>query len=399
MKTKHFYIFVGAVVIIFLAVTAFSSENPSDSKNNKDIIKFSHQLHAEVTDCASCHTGVAEATTLDARLLPTKDVCATCHDVEDDETCSTCHYEDVNEPLIQSETSLYFNHAFHVGEQKMECTTCHAGLSEVEYSFEASAVNPPMAQCYTCHNDMSVASNACELCHQNTADLIPEDHKTVSFNKNHKFAAMGDDENCMMCHNDDFCGTCHVSTTGLDAMNKVDDFYTPYSPHKLKSDVKQQQITRVHDLSFRYTHGIEAKGKTAECQTCHQVETFCAECHNSSGGDFAIEGFVPYSHTQPNFTTIGVGTGGGQHAILAKRDIESCASCHDTQGADASCIMCHTDNDGIKGTNPRTHDFNFMKDNEGDWHNDDGSVCYTCHTTASASSGIAGVGFCGYCHN
>ena len=68
MKTKHFYIFVGAVVIIFLAVTAFSLENPSDSKNNKDIIKFSHQLHAEVTDCASCHTGVAEATTLDARL-------------------------------------------------------------------------------------------------------------------------------------------------------------------------------------------------------------------------------------------------------------------------------------------------------------------------------------------
>lgn len=398
MKSKNFYILVGALVLVFLAITAFTSSPSVEQQNNKKIIKFSHQLHAEDIDCASCHAGVEEATSLDSRLLPGKENCEECHDVEDDENCDMCHYEDVYEPLVQSKSSLFFNHSFHLQNEKLECESCHKGLTEVEYSFEAAHSNPPMSNCFECHNDISTASNACELCHRNTADLIPQDHKTVSFSRDHKFAANNGDMNCEMCHSNDFCETCHVSTTALDALNTKTDFYTPYSPYKLKADLKQQQITLVHDLNYRFTHGIDARGKTNECQTCHQVETFCAECHNSNGGDFALEGFVPYSHTVANFTTIGVGTGGGEHAILARRDIESCAACHDTQGADASCILCHVDNDGIRGTNPKTHDLNYMADENGDWHSDDGSVCFTCHTSATASTGIAGVGFCGYCH-
>ena len=65
--------------------------------------------------------------------------------------------------------------------------------------------------------------------------------------------------------------------------------------------------------------------------------------------------------SNPDFTTIGVGTGGGEHATLARRDIERCISCHDVQGADPTCITCHLDSDGIKGTNPKTHPAGFMK--------------------------------------
>jgi len=110
---------------------------------------------------------------------------------------------------------------------------------------------------------------------------------------------------------------------------------------------------------------------------------------------------VPASHKAPNFVTIGVGTGGGGHATLARRDIERCAGCHDVQGADANCILCHVDNDGIKGTNPKTHIRGFMKSSgDGDWHNDLGSVCYSCHTDANAKpNGKKGIGFCSYCHN
>lgn len=398
MKSKNFYIYIGIIVIVFLAVTAFTTENPMDSVNNSKIIKFSHQIHAEAeVGCADCHSGVSEAISLDSRLLPEKDICAGCHDVDDDENCETCHYEDINEPLVQKKSSLFFNHKFHVEEKELDCESCHKGLTTVAYSSEAKEANPAMDNCFSCHNDISQASNTCEVCHKSTADLIPGNHKTADFKRNHKFANGND--NCQMCHSEDFCQSCHVSTTSIDALNTKDDFYTPFSPHKLKADVKQQQITLVHDLSYRFTHGIDAKGKSSECQTCHNTETFCSECHNSAGGDFAIGGFVPKSHTVTNFTTIGVGTGGGEHAILAKRDIESCASCHDVQGGDANCIICHVDNDGIRGTNPKTHDTGFMKDSEGNFHNDDGAVCYTCHTTASASTGIAGQGFCGYCHN
>ena len=108
-------------------------------------------------------------------------------------------------------------------------------------------------------------------------------------------------------------------------------------------------------------------------------------------------GIVPSSHLSPDFKTFGVGSGGGDHAILARRDIEQCVSCHDVQGTDATCIVCHLDSDGIKGTNPKTHAADFNKDEHGDWHDNQGSICYNCHTSQSPSS-PAGIGFCGYCH-
>jgi hypothetical protein len=108
---------------------------------------------------------------------------------------------------------------------------------------------------------------------------------------------------------------------------------------------------------------------------------------------------LPASHLPSGFVIPGVGSGGGDHAVLAKRDIESCISCHDVQGADPTCTaFCHLDPDGIKGNNPKTHAANFMRDTYGDWHNDIGSICYNCHTSQSPST-PAGMGFCGYCHS
>lgn len=153
----------------------------------------------------------------------------------------------------------------------------------------------------------------------------------------------------------------------------------------------------VHDLNYKFTHGIDAKGRSADCQTCHRQESFCADCHMS--GSAALGGSMPTSHEQPGFTMIGVGSGGGTHASLAKRDIQRCAACHDAEGGDPSCITCHVDMDGIKGTNPKTHPAGFMKDSNGDWHTDNASTCYTCHNDANARpSGKAGQKFCGYCH-
>ena len=397
---KKIYIFIGTAVLLFLAGTAFTTNNNGEeSKTNKDIIKFSHSLHSEMMDCASCHEGVTESTNLKGRMVPEKDMCAMCHDVEDDETCNTCHYEDVYEPMTQTESALIFDHKFHLEDQELECIECHKGLDEVDYSFEASQPNPPMAQCYTCHNEITVASNECSSCHISTVDLLPQGHRIASFFDNHKFSAMAADANCAMCHNNESCEACHVSTTMIDETNTASDFYTPYSTYKYLDNAKKQQITRVHDLNYRFLHGIDAKGKTYECQTCHETETFCAACHSSTGGDFAAEGILPTSHLAPNFILIGIGSGGGEHSRLAKRDIERCASCHDIQGADPNCILCHVDPDGITGTNPKTHDINFMRNENGDWHSDPGSVCYNCHTDANAyPGGNPNIGFCAYCH-
>lgn len=402
MKIKILYTTVSLAFLLFLTIAAVNY-NGSDEpvKTNKDIIKFSHSAHGEAVECADCHTKVVESVALNERLLPEKSVCATCHDVEDTNNCSFCHYDDVQEPLIQKKSDLIFNHKMHVSDQKTDCSKCHKGLEKVAYSFESAEVLPGMSTCYTCHNDRTVATNNCETCHISTVALIPVDHQQVGFLKSHKFKAASMNTNCEMCHDNNFCESCHTSTSMITESNSSRDFYAPYSPHKFVDNHKQQQLSKIHDLNYRFTHGIDAKAKSSNCQTCHQQETFCVECHTSSGGDFALEGMVPTSHKAPNFVTIGVGTGGGQHAVLAKRDIERCSGCHDVQGADANCIMCHVDNDGVKGTNPKTHIRNFMKNiSDGDWHNDQGSVCYSCHNDANAKpTGIKGVGFCGYCHN
>lgn len=388
MKIKQVIFIIGILSILYFGFTTISSD--PEASRNKSIIKFSHSFHLEMAECADCHSNVTESVDFSTSLYPTMDECASCHDVEDDENCEMCHYEDVYEPLIPSSTEIIFNHKLHLTEQNLECETCHQGLGDVDYSFESEKALAGMETCFTCHNNTTVASNACEQCHLATDNLLPEDHKEVGFFKNHKFA---NSENCQMCHNEEtFCADCHVATIGIEESNLDNDFYTPYSPHNYVDGTKQQVITRVHDLNFRFTHGIDAKGKTENCQSCHQTETFCAECHASEDGDFAIGGIMPLSHTSPNFLT-GL-TPGSEHAILAKRDIESCASCHDTQGADPNCILCHSDPDGIKGTNPKTHDINFMNDTKGSWHSDGGAVCFDCHSNTNT----AGVGFCGYCH-
>ena len=398
MKIKYIYILLILGITSFLTLTAFISKGSviGDFKDNKNIMNFSHSFHSEVAECADCHSSVLESTSLSDRLLPNHNDCSTCHEVQDDQECATCHINDVYEPLIQTKSELIFNHKAHISDE-LDCTKCHSDFTAIDYSIEAVQKVPPMKLCVTCHSPAAGATDACENCHISTASLVPLNHKTGSFIRDHKFAAQSFDENCIMCHDNQTCENCHVATSTVTEQNTPDDFYQPYMPGYGIDGANQQVIEKVHEINYRYFHGVDANSKLKECQTCHQVESFCAECHQSENSDFSLSGILPISHMKPDFKTLGVGTGGGEHAILARRDIENCTSCHDVQGADPVCISCHLDSDGIQGTNPKTHSVNFMKDEHGDWHDDMGSVCYNCHTSATPSSSRT-AGFCNYCH-
>jgi len=395
MKIKYIYIFLLPAALLFLILSAFFS-SPADkgNKGNDKIIKFSHKVHSEIAECKDCHSKAVESISLNDRLFPDHENCGTCHDVEDSDKCNTCHYDDNYEALIQSTSGIIFNHKSHTGDLNLECQTCHKGITEVDYAFKAAAANPEMKTCYTCHNDRKVAANACESCHISTADLLPDDHRSISFRRSHKFKAREFGADCVMCHdvNNNSCETCHA------ANNVMTEISEPYAPNNFVDDARVQKVTRTHDLNYRFSHGIDARSKSSECLSCHNTEIFCATCHQSDNADFAMSGIVPASHLkQGTFVTFGIGSGGGDHAVLARRDIENCISCHDVQGNDPVCFQCHSDPDGIKGTNNKTHPSGFMKNEEGDWHDSQGSVCYNCHTNASPFS-TAGQGFCGYCH-
>lgn len=414
MKITKVYVFLLAGLLIFLSSTAYLVKDTAGLKklspkvfaterfDNSKIIKFDHKLH--VTDagvkCEDCHTGAVSSVSSKDNLNPKMANCSGCHDVKDEKTCNLCHYDGVFKKFKTSKSELSFSHKQHVETEKKACVDCHVGLDKVKFSKESSGAFPVMENCFSCHNTPKASGN-CESCHNNLTNLTPKNHQSPNFLNEHRVVeAMGSKNNCMMCHSDNFCQACH-SPAGFKGNNTKEDFYAPYYTKEgaVRTDrTSLQKLTSAHQLNYRFTHGLDANQKGFECKTCHETQTFCVSCHQS-GGEL-VTGISPTSHQVPNFTTFGVNTGGGLHSELAKKDIESCQSCHDVEGRDPTCVKCHFDNDGVKGTNPRTHDAGFMKDEKGIWHDTEGANCYSCHTDANAKpNGITGIGFCGYCHS
>jgi c(7)-type cytochrome triheme protein len=412
MKTFRVYLLFTSAIFIFLVSTAYVVQKnlkvklfnpvPVQVENNNDkIIKFDHSFHINEADvaCEDCHTKAKNSLSAKDNLNPVKADCATCHDVNDQNTCNMCHFDNVYKKLESSRKELIFSHNFHLETENMQCTDCHKGLDKIKYAKQSAAAFPPMETCYSCH-DNKKAMNNCEGCHTNLTSLIPKDHEKTNFLNEHKLVfGISAEKNCMMCHSDNFCQVCH-SPVKYSGNNTKENFNVPYYTKESGTRTdrgKLQKLTTVHTLNYKFTHGLDANQKSFECKTCHDPVDFCSSCHQNKGD--LITGFLPKSHQQMNFVTLGVNTGGGLHADLARKDIESCQSCHDVEGRDPACIKCHYDNDGIKGTNPRTHEPGFLRDENGIWHNTQGAVCYTCHTDANARpNGISGIGFCGYCH-
>jgi c(7)-type cytochrome triheme protein len=297
-------------------------------------------------------------------------------------------------PAVERE--LVFSHKQHLAMKNVECSTCHKGLDSA--TFAGAANMPSMETCTTCHNERQ-ATKQCEACHTNLNNLIPPDHLEANFKKSHRELTRlgGLETNCATCHTQSFCAECHDGAA-LMRFGKGAWMADP-TPRVFPGNRSGTMTAQmVHDLNYRFTHGIDAKSKSSECYTCHSAQEFCSECHET-GDNITSHGSKPAWHLGAGFTTIGVGSGGGRHAILARRDIETCVACHDAQGGDPTCITCHSDADGIRGTDPRTHPAGFMKTEHGSWHEQPGATCYNCHTDLNARpDGKKGRNFCGYCH-
>ncbi len=414
MKMIRLFGIVGIAALLSIS-TLFAGKNAPKIDNSK-LIKFSHSKHINDVGaaCTDCHTTVITSTNVTDYLLPTMSTCYTCHD-QSSTKCEFCHTSadsTTYQKLVETQSPVFFSHKQHAGDLKLKCETCHQGLDKVAYAEEAPNKGlPKMEQCVVCHGQgetnfstknvdhpIVAAPGACETCHKDLVDLVPQSHKQADWMKEHKnFVNMSGPQNdCKSCHTPATCQECH------DAANMAKDLgpgqlYVPSTPSLSPLTThKNLTVQKVHPDNFRFTHSIVAKGRESTCYTCHDERTFCVQCHNSEANGALIK---PVWHDGGGFVTNGVGSGGGRHAQYARKDIESCASCHDVQDGDPVCITCHTDPDGVKGDDPRTHPPMFMHDVHGDWHTDPGSVCYTCHTDPNAHpGGRPGIGFCGYCH-
>lgn len=403
MDRKKAYIIILSLIVVIVAaatIKRINSFNYWEGEDRSEKIKFSHKFHIneQGITCIDCHIDASGSTSSADKLFGNHNSCTACHQEQIDANCEFCHIEKDNyEAFLNPEREIIFSHKLHLDIENLNCETCHKGLTEVEY---ASAKNmPAMKDCNTCH-DNTRATNLCENCHTDFTTLLPEDHRSLDFIKNHKsLTRVGKLEtSCSTCHDESFCQQCHDGAS-LVKFGKS-GFMSEFSPKPLRRDSpKELKLQFVHDLNYRFTHSVDAKSKKSDCYSCHNRETFCSECHQA-GGNITQRSFKPVWHNEANFTTFGVGSGGGTHAQLAKRDIESCASCHDPEGADPTCVICHVDNDGIKGTNPKTHKIGYMRNEKGIWHETNSAVCYVCHTSPNAhKDGNKNGSFCNYCHS
>jgi hypothetical protein len=345
-----FLMTAAAVVAIWsLRTPASAGASTTGGDDRPPVVTFSHKLHlgSVGAECSACHSGATTSTRSSDNLFDGKPACATCHDVQDTAQCSTCHLAHMTPAKWQQRTKdIRFPHASHVaGPNAIACATCHAGIEEAEG--ESPVDLPAMATCFTCHNNQK-QSNTCELCHSNFAMLIPSEHRKSDFTRNHGYEIrLGSlDVECQTCHTEASCQECHQGS-GLRSFTKRDRMTDPNPRRSTQDGPDQTVLQNVHELNYRFTHGIDARAKRTECASCHATRTFCAECHEA-GGNITQPGFKPASHLVAGFALIGKGSGGGLHAQEARRDIESCMSCHDVEGQDPTCLTCHTESGPVR---------------------------------------------------
>ena len=191
----------------------------------------------------------------------------------------------------------------------------------------------PISECNSCHKSEGIAPN-------HDADWI----------RYHRIIAEKPANNCGECHTQDYCLDCHKGG-GIGADFRAEGSRRDFAPKSHRSD-------------FISIHPIIAAKNPQTCYRCHEQKQ-CNQCHDRfPKGSLRIK-----SH-------IGLGANGQwyspasamDHATEARRNLQSCASCHPEGDV---CVQCH------KSGGIRPHPGNWKA---GNWKDrTKGKVCLKCH--------------------
>jgi len=277
--------------------------------------------------------------------------CATCHapsqkgrahKLPNASLCEECHKDDAHEVSRVLATiperphgDISFNHDKHLtmGPIAGQCVPCHAGVVR-----EGLSNIPPMSKCFECHEHQNEWDRGqCAPCHEKS-DLrrtMPETflRHDEDFMKQHGSRAVTDQKLCQSCHSEADCQGCHDVTQALSIEQR--------KPEKIEAGF-------VHQGDFMVRHAIEAQSQSARCASCHEPQE-CDSCHVARGvSGNAVNGRIPH----PPGWVGGDTQGRDFHGQVARRDLLSCAGCHE-QGPATNCIRCHKV--GAYGGNPHPH--------------------------------------------
>ncbi len=342
------------LAILLAAGCSLKPQRP-EAQTAEPVYNFPHSPHVDGdVPCTTCHAAVATSTALDASVRhvrmpakPSKDpVCSACHDTDPELTF----------PVRTAPFRLRFDHQAHLGRVKDgDCKVCHKDLPEVG---DVALKAPPMAVCTGCHNHQQAFAEArCSQCHLDLRGMKPVTafSHTGDWLRLHGSAARPSAESCAACHDQTYCAECHAAQTVA----------------ARPSIIFPEEVNRtfIHRGDYVSRHMIEANANPASCRTCHG-STFCSACHTEQGVTAAA---INVRDPHP----AGWATDKGSshfHGDAARRDILSCAGCHDS-GASANCVGCHQM--GGVGGNP--HPNAFLRRHQGEDPSTK-KMCSACHT-------------------
>ncbi len=322
--------------------------------------QFSHPLHLtriacggpglpQCLSCATCHKVAGEGS-----KLPPVSVCRRCHKPNDSALAAFRPAPD--EPEINLARTVHFEHAKHLKMPSLrgQCVPCHGGVVSTSPDTPANPF-PDMKRCFKCHEHQQEWDRAqCTPCHSRAkiSKVMPQTflRHDAAFQRHHGTYAREKRAVCQNCHSESQCNDCHDVTQGL----RVE---------KREPDAIQRRF--VHRGDWLTVHPIEAKSQPRRCLSCHSTES-CDACHVQHGvSGNAFEGANPHPPgwvgSNPDAADF--------HGRAARRDILTCAGCHD-QGPATNCIRCHAV--GGPGGNPHPHGWKSAR-------SDNASMCRYCH--------------------
>lgn len=290
------------------------------------VARFPHRAHLAGIDCGkpgkpaclscnTCHTPSRREREL--KLPPA-------------EMCESCHKQDRArvEPVLafvpeRPHGQISMDHERHLAmpEIRGQCVPCHGGVVE-----PAKSNLPPMSQCFGCHEHQTQwQRNECAPCHEprDLARTLPQTflRHDAAFAKNHGPMAASQGELCATCHSQSSCQGCHDTSQAMGIEIR--------RPDRLDSQ-------QVHRGDFMVRHALEAASQPSRCLNCHAPQT-CDSCHAQRG----VSGNVRGALNPHPLGWVGSNTASSSfHGPAARRDIASCAACHE-QGPATNCIRCH----------------------------------------------------------
>mgnify|MGYP001596688156 CR=1 FL=1 len=191
----------------------------------------------------------------------------------------------------------------------------------------------------------------CQDCHSGSGVI---NNHGAFFVQEHRFLAQKAGNNCADCHQQSFCVDCHQGGGITTDLQRGPSRRGEYKP-------------RTHRSDFISIHSIKAADNPQNCYRCHQ-SSFCTDCHSRTRqkGNMNIK-----SHRKAG-PLLQVYDWNSDHAAEARRNLQSCESCH--PDADV-CVQCHSS--GKASPHPRNWRSIYKRYKD----ESNGRTCRKCHIT------------------